>query len=68
MIGIKGNLPVKTRLPMTAWVAAGLMTLFSAVSLLMQLTASAGGVAAAEQAHYASVVDLLGFLRAALSG
>jgi hypothetical protein len=53
---------------MTAWVAAGLMTLFSAVSLLMQLTASAGGVAAAEQAHYASVVDLLGFLRAALSG
>ena len=63
MIGIKGNLPVKTRLPITAWVAAGLVTLFST---LVQLTAS-GGVAPAEQAH-ASVIDLLGFLRTALSG
>jgi hypothetical protein len=67
MIGIKSNLPVKTRLPITAWVAAGLVTLFSAVSSLVQLTAS-GGVATAEQAHYASVIDLLGFLRTALSG
>ena len=63
MIGIKGNLPVKTRLPITAWVAAGLVTLFST---LVQLTAS-GGVAPAEQAH-ASVIDLLGFLRTAVSG
>ena len=67
MIGIKGNLPVKTRLPMTAWIAAGLMTLFSVMSSFVQLTAS-GGVATAEQAHYASVIDLFGFLRTALSG
>jgi hypothetical protein len=64
MIGIKGNLPLKTRLPITAWVAAGLVTLFSTVSSL----AASGGVGTAEQAHIASVIDLLGFLRTALSG
>ena len=65
MIGIKGNLQVKTRLPITAWVAAGLVTLFST---LVPLTASGGGIATAEHAHYASVIDLIGFLRTALSG
>jgi hypothetical protein len=64
MIGIKGNLPLKTRLPITAWVAAGVVTLFSTVSSL----AASGGVGTAEQAHIASVIDLLGFLRTALSG
>jgi hypothetical protein len=32
MIKITGSVPVKTRLPLTAWVFAGLVTLFSMVS------------------------------------
>jgi hypothetical protein len=38
------------------------------VLALVQLTASGGGIATAEHAHYASVIDLIGFLRTALSG
>ena len=34
------TLPVKTRLPLTAWVFAGLVTLFSLVSTLMQVPAN----------------------------
>ncbi len=30
-----GNLPIKTRVPLKAWVIAGLMTVFSVVSSLM---------------------------------
>jgi hypothetical protein len=62
------DIPVRTRLPLTAWVGAGIATLLSIVSSLAQFTASGGGTALAEQAHYASVTELLGFLRAALSG
>ena len=63
-----GTFPVRTRLPKTAWVAAGLATLFSIMSSLMQFTASGGTTAMAEHAQHASVADVLGFLRAALSG
>ena len=34
MIKITGSVPVKTRLPLMAWVLAGLVTLFSMVSSL----------------------------------
>lgn len=34
------TLPVKTRLPLAAWVFAGLVTLFSLVSTLMQVPAN----------------------------
>lgn len=37
------TLPVKTRLPLTAWVFAGLVTLFSLVSTLMQVPANDQG-------------------------
>jgi hypothetical protein len=61
MIRIMGTFPVKTRLPKTAWVVAGLATLFSIVSSLVQFTASGGTTAMAEQAQYASVSHLLRF-------
>ena len=32
-----GNLPIRTRVPVKAWVFAGLMTLFSLVSSLVHL-------------------------------
>jgi hypothetical protein len=32
------GIPVKTRLPLTAWVLAGLVTLFSLVSALVHVT------------------------------
>ena len=32
-----GNLPIKTRVPLKAWVFAGLMTVFSIVSSLMHV-------------------------------
>ena len=38
MIKIAGSVPVKTRLPLTAWVLAGLVTLFSMVSSLGHVT------------------------------
>lgn len=37
MINITGSVPVKTRLPLTAWVLAGLVTLFSMVSSLVHI-------------------------------
>jgi hypothetical protein len=58
MVKIVGTLPVKTRLPLVAWVLAGLVTLFSLVTSLTQVS---GQVQAAkpETAHYASMTDLL---------
>lgn len=35
MLKIVGEIPVKTRLPLKAWVVAGLVTLFSLVSTIM---------------------------------
>ena len=40
MRGFTETLPVKTRLPLAAWVFAGLVTLFSLVSTLMQVPAN----------------------------
>jgi hypothetical protein len=52
-----GRIPVKTRVPLTVWVLAGLLTLFSIASSLMHIAPSS---AVADQgreprAHHASV-------------
>ncbi len=46
------NIPVKTRLPITAWFFAGLVTFFSMASALLHFIAS-GGVAHVQQASMA---------------
>jgi hypothetical protein len=38
------GIPVKTRLPLTAWVLAGLVTLFSLVSALVHVTTTIPGL------------------------
>ena len=38
MFKVVGTLPVKTRLPFVAWVLAGLITLFSLVTSLAQVS------------------------------
>ena len=58
-----GNLPIRTRVPMKAWIFAGLMTVFSLVSTLVQvapapsqaLSASWRQPRSATDAYYASV-------------
>jgi len=63
MIKITGGVPVKTRLPLTAWVLAGLVTLFSMVSSLVHLapvsnqalSVSEQVTVSAKEAHQASV-------------
>jgi xanthine/uracil permease len=63
MIKIAGSVPVKTRLPLTAWVLAGLVTLFSVVSSLVHvppasnqaLSVSEQVTVSAKEAHQASV-------------
>ncbi len=62
MIRIADTTLVRTRLTLAAWVGAGIATLLSMVSSLVQFSYS--GAAIAEQAHYANVTELLGFLRA----
>jgi hypothetical protein len=64
MIRIADTAPVRTRLQLVAWVGAGIATLLSMVSSLVQFSYSGGVTAIAEQAHYANVTELLGFLRA----
>ena len=65
MIRIMGTaLPVKTRVPVIAWLVAGLLTLLSMVSSLQQFIASGGASTMAEHAQHASVTQLFGFLRA----
>jgi hypothetical protein len=57
MIKIAGAPPFKSRVPMTAWVLAGLVTLFSIASSLMHIAPSSA-VADPEgepRAHHASV-------------
>jgi hypothetical protein len=64
MFKIVGSLPVKTRLPLKAWVLAGLVTLFSSATSLMhvgQPTVQAENLATA---HYASVADLINLFAA----
>jgi hypothetical protein len=68
MTKIAGTLPVRTRLPITAWVLGGLVALFS----LMQVNVAAEqAMLIAEQAtkpakepYHASLTDMLGALRA----
>jgi len=63
MIKITGSVPVKTRLPLTAWVLAGLVTLFSMVSSLVHLapaltptqSLSEQAMVPVKEAHQASV-------------
>ena len=63
MLKIVGTLPVKTRLPFAAWALAGLVTLFSIVTSLTQVS---GPIRAAkpETAVYASMTDLLNLFEA----
>jgi len=52
-----GGVPVKTRLPLSAWVLAALVTLLSLLPSLLDATRTA-------EIHQASMAQLLGFLRA----
>jgi hypothetical protein len=58
MIKIVGTLPVKTRLPLKAWVLAGLVTLFSIATSLMHVSSPT------VTAHYASVTDIVNLFAA----
>ena len=49
----------ETRLPPVAWVLAGLVTLFSLVTSLTQVSGPMVQAAKPETAHYASMTDLL---------
>jgi hypothetical protein len=63
MIKITGSVPVKTRLPLTAWVLAGLVTLFSMVSSLVHIAPASNQTQSSskqetvpvKEAHQASV-------------
>ena len=63
MVKIAGSVPLKTRLPLTAWVLAGLVTLFSTVSSLVHvapasdqaLSMSKQATVPGKEAHHASV-------------
>jgi hypothetical protein len=59
MFKIVGTLPVKTRLPFTAWILAGLATLFSLLTSLTQESSPMVEAAKSATAHYASMTDLL---------
>ena len=59
MFKIVGTLPVKTRLPLGAWALAGLVTLFSMVTSLTQVSGPIVQAAKPVTAHYASMTDLL---------
>ena len=59
MIKIVGTLPVKARLPFAAWALAGLVTLFSIVTSLMQVSRPIVQAAKPETVLYASMTDLL---------
>jgi len=55
MFKIVGSLPVKTRLPLKAWVLAGLVTLFSSATSLTHVGQPTTQAANSATAHYASV-------------
>ncbi len=61
MFKIVGTLPVKTRLPFSAWFLAGLVTLFSLVT--SQVSSPIVQAAKPATAHYASMTDLLNLFR-----
>jgi hypothetical protein len=64
MFKIVGTLPVKTRLPYAAWALAGLVTLFSMVTSLTQVSCPIVQASKPETAVYASVTDLLNLFAA----
>jgi hypothetical protein len=49
MIKILGSVPVKTRIPLTAWAFAGFLTLLSIVSSLVHVVADPGDLAAGHE-------------------
>ena len=59
-----GTLPVKTRLPFGAWVLAGLVTLFSLVTSLTQVSSPMVEATKPATTHYASMIDLLNLIGA----
>ena len=59
MFKIVGTLPVKTRLPFAAWALAGLVTLFSILTSLTQVSAPFIQAVQPTMVHYASVSNLL---------
>jgi hypothetical protein len=59
MFKIVGPLPVKTRLPLAAWALAGLVTLFSIVTSLTQVSVPMVQAAKPATTYYASMTDLL---------
>ena len=64
MFKIVGSPPVKTRLPLKAWVLAGLATLFSLATSLMHVGQPTAQAANSTTAHYASVADLINLFAA----
>ena len=68
MMKIAGNLPVRTRLPIAAWVLAGIVTLYSLMHVPVSsdnfALISEQGMKPAKEAYCASVTDLFGILRA----
>ena len=58
MFKIVGTLPVKTPLPLVAWVLAGLVTLFSLGTSLIQVSGPMLQAAKPEAAHYASMSSI----------
>jgi hypothetical protein len=64
MLKIVGTHSVKTRLPFAAWALAGLVTLFSLVTSLTQVSGPTAQAAKPATAHYASMTDLLILFRA----
>ena len=64
MFKIVGTLPVKTRLPFAAWALAGLVTLFSLVTSLTQVSGPIVQASKPQTAAYASVTDVLNLFAA----
>ena len=64
MFKIAGTPPVKTRLPFAAWALAGLVTLFSLVTSLTQVSSPMVQAAKPPTALYASMTDLFSRLGA----
>ena len=67
MFKIVDTLPVKMRLPLVAWVLAGLVTIFSLVTSLIQVSGPTVEAAKPGTAHYASMTDLLNLFGALYS-
>jgi hypothetical protein len=65
---ITGNFPVRTRLPIAAWVLAGIITLISLMHVPVtsdnSILISEQSTSPVKEAYCASVTDLLGILRA----